>query len=100
MPFIKPLKQAEFPSRTAASGAAAVGTATWSAGPQGVMIWADQACYVEVGEGVVASTGSTSIPANTPVVLAVPMGEGGPWRVSVLQVAVAGTVYCKPVNIA
>ena len=38
-----------------------------SGGPEGVMVWSDQPCYIEVGEGAVATTASTPIPAYTPI---------------------------------
>lgn len=71
----------------------------WNSGPQGVMIWSDQACYVAVGEGVTATNADTPIPANTPVILKVPLTVTGVWRVSAIQVSTGGTIYCKPVNL-
>lgn len=88
-----------YPARTAAYTGTAGNTSTWTAGPQGVVVWSDQACYVDVGEGVTATTSATPIPANTPIPFKVPAGTGAPWRVSAIQVSAGGTVYCKPINI-
>jgi hypothetical protein len=72
-------------------------TSTWVAGPQGVMVWSDQACYVLVGEGVTATTADTPIPPFTPIPFKVPNGTGGQWRVSAIQISTGGTIYCKPI---
>lgn len=88
-----------FPSQTATFTAIAGATAGWPAGPEGVLVWADQPCYVASGEGVTATTSATPIPANTPIPFKVPAGTGGTWRVSAVQLgAVGGTIYCKPIN--
>ena len=100
MELLHPLADVEFPASSVASGAAAATVGTWSPGPQGVLVWATQDVYVAVGVGAVATTASTPIPAYTPIPFFAPQtGSGAPWRVSVLQVSAAGTVYCKPINI-
>jgi hypothetical protein len=96
--FLLPLSDSVYPAKTASFTATAGSTGTWPAAPAGVMVWADQACYVAVGEGVTATTSSTPIPANTPIPFTVPTGTGGAWRVSALQVSTGGTVYAKPLN--
>ena len=93
MELLNPLASADFPAKSVAY------TGTWTAGPQGVVIWSDQACYVLVGEGVTATTDATPIPPFTPIPFKVPGGTGAPWRVSAIQVATGGTIYCKPINI-
>jgi hypothetical protein len=98
MELLKPLAKADFPAATVAYTGTAGNTATWNAGPQGVIIWSTTPCYVEVGVGAEATTASTPIPAFTPIPFAVPQGTGAPWRVSAIQVSEAGAVYCKPVN--
>ncbi len=98
MELLKPLSKADFPSRSVAYTGTAGNTSTWNAGPQGVVVWSDQACYVEVGEGAVATTASTPIPPFTPIPFAVPITVSGQWRVSAIRVSTDGTVYCKPVN--
>ncbi len=98
MELLKPLKQTEFPAKSVAYTGTAGSTGTWGAGPQGVLVWSDQACYIEVGEGVTATTSSTPIPANTAVPFAVPLSVSGAWRVSATQVSTGGTIYCKPIN--
>ena len=99
MELLNPLNDTLFPALSVAYTGTAGSTATWQAGPQGVVIWSDQACYVAVGVGAVATTASTPIPANSPIPFKVPEGTRAPWRVSAIQVSTGGTVYAKPVNI-
>ena len=99
MELLNPLADALFPGRTVSYTGTAGSTATWQAGPQGVVVWATTPCYVVVGEGVTATTSSTPIPAYTPIPFIVPQGTGAPWRVSAIQVSSGGTVYAKPINI-
>jgi hypothetical protein len=99
MELLNPLSQTGFPAKSVAYTGTAGSTGTWPSGPQGVVVWSDQPCYIEVGSGVTATTGSTPIPAFTPIPFKVPENGGGPWRVSAIQVSAAGTIYCKPINI-
>jgi hypothetical protein len=62
------------------------------------MVWSTEPCYIEVGEGAVATTASTPIPAFTPIPFKIPTGTSGLWRVSAIQVTGGGTVYAKPMN--
>jgi hypothetical protein len=96
--FLSPLNDSSYPARSVAYTGTAGSTATWPAGPQGVVVFSDQICYVRIGEGVTATTADTPIPANTPVRFKVPQGTGSPWRVSAIQLATGGTIYCKPIN--
>jgi hypothetical protein len=100
MELLNPMSKADFPAYTATAGASAGPTTAWSAGPQGVLVWADVACYVEVGVGAVATTASTPIPANTPIPFVLQLStNGSPWRVSVLRIgSTDGIAYCKPIN--
>ena len=98
MELLKPLGKSDFPAQSASYTAAAGNTTGWNAGPQGVVVWSDQACYIEVGEGAVATNASTPIPPFTPVPFAVPITVSATWRVSALRVTTDGTVYCKPIN--
>ncbi len=98
MELLNPLSKAGFPGATVAYTGTAGNTSTWQAGPQGVIVWSTTDSYIEVGEGAVATTASTPIPAYTPIPFAVPSGTGGLWRVSAIQISEAGSVYCKPVN--
>jgi hypothetical protein len=98
MEFLNPLAKANYPARSVAYTGTAGSTGTWDAGPQGVVVWSDQACYIEVGEGAVATTSSTPVPPLTPIPFKVPQGTGAPWRVSAIQVSLGGTIYCKPIN--
>jgi hypothetical protein len=99
MELLNPLSQADYPSYSVAYTATAGNTTAWLPGPQGVLVWSDQACYVEVGVGAVATTSSTPIPAFTPIPFIVPLNSSGaPWRVSAVRVTTSGTIYCKPMN--
>jgi hypothetical protein len=97
--LLNPLADGVFPGRTVSYTGTAGSTATWNAGPQGVVVWATTPCYVVVGEGVTATTNSTPIPAYTPIPFIVPQGTGAPWRVSAIRVSDDGAIYAKPINI-
>lgn len=101
MELLNPLADASFPARTITYTGTAGVTATWPAGPEGVVIWSTTDAYVVVGNGVTATTSNgTPIPANTPIPFIVPPNlTGGAWRVSAIQVASGGSIYCKPINI-
>jgi len=99
MELLNPLSDAMFPGRTVAYTGTAGSTATWQAGPQGVVVWSTTPAYIVVGEGVTATTSSTPIPAYTPIPFIVPQGTGAEWRVSAIRVADSGDVYAKPINI-
>ena len=98
MEFLNPLADTNFPARSITYTGTAGVTGVWPAGPQGVVVWSDQACYIEVGEGAVATTASTPVPPFTPIPFKVPQGTGGQWRVSAIRVSADGTVYAKPMN--
>ena len=98
MELLNPLADADFPAKSISYTGTAGVTDTWPAGPQGVVVWSDQACYVLVGEGVTATTSSTPVPPFTPIPFKVPQGTGGQWRVSAIRVSADGTVYAKPMN--
>jgi hypothetical protein len=98
MELLNVLSKANYPARTASYTGTAGNTADWNPGPEGVMIWSTTACYVEIGPGAVATTASTPIPAFTPIPFYIAMGNGAPFRVSAIQIADAGIVYCKPIN--
>lgn len=99
MELLNPLSKTDFPAKTASYSDTAGATATWNAGPQGVMVWCDTEAYIEIGEGVTATTSSTPIPAYTPIPFKVPAGTGAPWKVSAIRVSTSGNVYAKPINI-
>jgi hypothetical protein len=99
MELLNPMSKADYPSYSVAYTGTAGSTTEWLPGPQGVLIWSDQACYVEVGVGAVATSASTPIPPFTPIPFVVPINtSGAPWRVSAIQVSTGGTIYCKPIN--
>lgn len=87
-----------FPAKSVSYTATAGSTGTWPAGCRAVWLFSTTAAYVEVGEGVTATTASTPIPANIPILVKVPPGSGGAWRVSAVQVSAGGSVLAKPVN--
>jgi hypothetical protein len=99
MELLNPLADTNFPAKSITYTGTAGVTDSWPAGPQGVVIWSDQACYVLVGEAVTATTASTPIPPFTPIPFKVPFSVSGQWRVSAIQVSTGGTIYCKPINI-
>ena len=98
MELLNPLTKANFPAQTASFTGTAANTSGWPAGPEGVVVWSTEPCYVEVGEGAVATTASTPIPAFTPIPFYVIMGTGAPFRVSAIRIADDGVIYCKPIN--
>lgn len=98
MELLKPCADAMYPAQTKTYTGTAGVTDGWSPGPQGVVVFCTTAAYVAVGEGATATISSTPLPANVPVVFAVPPGTGAPWRVSAIQIASGGSVYAKPIN--
>lgn len=98
MELLNPLSKADFPAQTASFTGTAGSTTGWNAGPEGVMVWSTEPCYVVVGEGVTATTSDTPIPAFTPIPFKVQPTVSGVWRVSAIQVSSGGTIYCKPMN--
>lgn len=78
------------------------GTLTgWQYGPTKVLVWTTTDAYVKVGNGVTATTGSTPIPAYTPVEINIPAPAGAGaslWTVSAIQIASGGSVYAKPMQ--
>jgi hypothetical protein len=99
MELLNPCDQTTYPSYSVAYTGTAGNTTAWAPGPQGVLVWSDQACYVEVGVAAVATTASTPIPPFTPIPFVLPTDtSGAPWRVSAIQVSTGGTIYCKPIN--
>jgi hypothetical protein len=99
MELLNPLADSTFPAQSVAFTGTAGSTTGWNAGPQGVMVWATEPCYVAIGEGATATTASTPIPAFTPIPFNVPQGTGAVWRVSAIQLSAGGNVYAKPINI-
>jgi hypothetical protein len=99
MELLNPMSKADYPSYSVAYTGTEGNTTAWAPGPQGVLVWSDQACYVEVGVDAVATTASTPIPPFTPIPFVVPINtSGAPWRVSAIQISTGGTIYCKPIN--
>jgi hypothetical protein len=99
MELLRPLNDAGFAAQSAAYTGTAGSVTGWNAGPQGVLVWCTTDAYILVGEGAIATTAATPLPANTPVPMTVPQGTGGVWRVSAIQITAGGTLYAKPMNI-
>lgn len=92
---------AAYAAQTVSYTGTAGSTATFQPGPNAVLVFCTTAAYVKVGVGVTATTASTPIPANTPIIMRLPHtggtnNEGAPWRVSAIQIASGGNVYAKP----
>ena len=51
MELLNPMSKADYPAYSVAYTGTAGSTTAWPSGPQGVVVWSDQACYVEVGVG-------------------------------------------------
>ena len=99
MELLNPCSKADYPAYSVAYTATEGNTTAWPPGAQGVVVWSDQACYIEVGVGAVATTASTPVPPFTPIPFVLPTNtSGAPWRVSAVRVAADGTVYAKPIN--
>lgn len=99
MELLNPCSKADYPAYSVSYTGTAGSTTAWNPGPQGVVVWSDQACYVEVGVDATATTASTPIPPFTPIPFVLPTNtSGAPWRVSAIQVSTGGTVYAKPIN--
>ena len=64
MELLNPLADADFPAKSISYTGSAGVTGAWPAGPQGVVVWSDQACYVLVGEGVVGAAQPVDILAE------------------------------------
>ncbi|MEY3782031.1 MAG: hypothetical protein RIS97_209 [Pseudomonadota bacterium] len=105
MELLRPCMDASYGAKSVAYTGTAGVTGTWPAGPQGVLVWCTTDAYIRVGDSVTATTADTPIPAGTPIPFNVPQpstgaaGTGAPWRVSAIQVASGGTLYCKPINV-
>ena len=99
MELLRPCEDAQFGAKTASYTGTAGTTATWPAGPQGVLVWCSTDAYVRVGIGATATTADTPLPAGTPVTVHATQGKMEPWRVSAIQVSTGGTLYAKPINI-
>ena len=100
MEMLRPLEDAAYAAKTVSFSGTAGSTGTWVNGPEGVLVWADSACYVKVGVGATATTADTPIPPYTPIAFHAPQGlNAGPWRVSAIQISASGNLYAKPLNI-
>ena len=92
-----PSDDAAYAAQTVSYTGTAGVTATFQPGPSDVLVFCTTAAYVKVGVGVTATTASTPLPANTPMIFRVPPNSSGaPWRVSAIQIASGGNVYAKP----
>jgi hypothetical protein len=104
MELLRPLNDPSFGTQSVAYTGTAGSVTGWNAGPEGVLVWCTSDAYIRVGNAVTATTADTPLPANTPVPIYVQPagsagGNGGPWRVSAIQISAGGTMYAKPINI-
>lgn len=100
MSALNPAQDAAFAAQTTTYTGTAGTVTGWPAGPTEVLVWTTTDAYVKVGYSVTATTGSTPVPAFTPVKIAVPMtGQtSGKWTVSAIQISAGGSVYAKPLE--
>ena len=71
------------------------GSVTFPAAATSFLLFTTTAAYVRVGG--TATTASTPIPANTPIVMKVPPNlTGAAITVSAIQIASGGSLYVKP----
>lgn len=71
------------------------GSVTFPAQCTVIELWTDSAAYVRVG--AVATSASTPLPANTPIIMKVPPNlTGAPITVSAIQISASGNLYAKP----
>jgi hypothetical protein len=94
---LTPLSGPDYPARLVAYTGTAGTTASWPAGPKGVWVYCTTDAYVEVGDGVTATTSSTPLPANWPVTIAVP-SNGATFVVSAVQVTTGGNLLVRPMG--
>lgn len=91
------LDDATFAAQTVAYTGTAGSTATFPAQTTALLVFCTTAAYVKVGVGVTATTASTPIPANTPIIMKIPPNSSGaPVRASAIQIASGGNIYAKP----
>jgi len=98
---LNPCKDASFAAQTTTYTGTAGSLTGWTYGPNKVLVWTTTDAYISVGNGVTATTGSTPIPAYTPVEIMVPDPAGAgasKWRVSAIQISAGGSVYAKPMQ--
>lgn len=96
--FIEILDRTLFPTVQVNFTATAANSANYQRGAMGIIVFSSQLCYIEVGEGVTATTSSFPIYQNTPYKIKVPVGTGAPWRVSAIRNGTDGTLWVKPIN--
>jgi hypothetical protein len=97
MQIIQSPNDSSFAAKTASYTGTAGTVTAWPVGPRAVWVFCTTQAYVRVGVGVTATTADFPVPANFPVILAVP-DQNAPWVVSAIQAAAGGSVYAKPVN--
>ena len=98
--IVIPVNESNYAAQTVSYTGTAGSVTGWTAGDPGlaVLVWCDTAAYIRVGDGVTATTSDTPLPANTPVVLAIPV-SAVKFRVSAIQVGTGGNLYAKPVSV-
>lgn len=90
-----PNDDAAFAAQTVAYTGTAGSITSFPGTATSFLVWTTTAAYVRVGG--VATTASTPIPANTPIVIKVPPNTtGAPITVSAIQISSGGNLYAKP----
>lgn len=97
--FYNVLDRATWPTQAVAYTATAGNSATYPVGPTGIVVFSSQLCFVEIGEGVTATTASFPIAQNTVYTLALPPGITGAWRVSTIRNGTDGTIWIRPITL-
>jgi len=89
-------REAADPGEVIAIGASSAASATvFPSGTTAVRVVSTVDCWVEVGAGAVAASGSSFfLPAGSPEYLAARPG----WRVAVVQASAGGLLYERPVR--
>lgn len=100
MELLRPNNDAAYAGKSVSFTGTAGATAAFPIGPEGVVVWADSACYVRIGpsDANTATSADTPIPANTPIAFHAPYNTGKPWTVSFIRISASGTGYAKPIN--
>lgn len=96
---LNPVQDAQWNAQTTTYTGTAGTLTGWPYGPTKVLVWTTTDAYIKVGNGVTATSGSTPVPAYTPVEIMIPNPAGagaGLWTVSAIQISAGGSVYAKP----
>ena len=85
-----------WPTQAISYTATAGNSSTYPVGPTGLVVFSSQLCFIEIGEGVTATSSSFPIAQNTVYRFQVPKGTGAAWRVSAIRNGTDGTIWVRP----